>query len=330
MSPLKKQKRKKTNRVPPRTLLVIDGSNLAHRAYQKFRNLKAPNGKPTGLVYGFMRLLQSYVIRFGTSYVIVTFDTKESKESNFRVELLKDYKKHRKENKVNIDYDDFNRQLRLVKKILKLLNVPVIWDKVGLGHEADDYIGYLTLTYPGKVIIVSSDKDFCQLLDNRVKIYNPFKDAMIHYQTCSDYMDYNADECVDYLCLLGDKSDDIPGYKGMGPVKIRQFLDEFKSIEGFLSNQNNSFKGIDHDGLELLYKRNKELIDIKVALSRYPIKKLPLLKQKRKSIYVEKLKEIFKKHQLMSFLTEEYMEPFKKLKPWENILLKSNLLDVAE
>ena len=73
-----------------------------------------------------MRLLQSYVVRFGTSYVIVTFDTRESKESNFRVELLKDYKKHRKENKINMDYDDFNRQLRLVKRMLKLLNVPVI------------------------------------------------------------------------------------------------------------------------------------------------------------------------------------------------------------
>lgn len=329
MNHLKKRKRKKTNS-SLRTLLLIDGSNLAHRAYQKFKNLKAPNGKPTGLIYGFMRLLQSYVVRFGTSYVIVTFDTRESKESNFRVELLKDYKKHRKENKINMDYDDFNRQLRLVKRMLKLLNVPVIWDGVGLGHEADDYIGYLTLTYPGKVIIVSSDKDFCQLLDKRVKIYNPFKDSMIHYQTCSDYMDYTADECVDYLCLLGDKSDDIPGYKGMGPVKIRQFLDEFKSIENFLSNKKNTFKGIDHDGLELLYERNRELIDIKVALSRYPIKKLPLLKQKRKSIYVDKLREIFKKQQLMSFLTDEYMESFKKLKAWEKGLLKSNLLGVVE
>ena len=116
----------------------------------------------------------------------------------------------------------------------------------------------------------------------------------------------------------------------MGPVKIRQFLDEFKSIENFLSNKKNTFKGIDHDGLELLYERNRELIDIKVALSRYPIKKLPLLKQKRKSIYVDKLREIFKKQQLMSFLTDEYMEPFKKLKAWEKGLLKSNLLDVVE
>ena len=116
----------------------------------------------------------------------------------------------------------------------------------------------------------------------------------------------------------------------MGRVKFREFLDDFISIVLFLSNKKNTFKGIDHDGLELLYERNRELIDIKVALSRYPIKKLPLLKQKRKSIYVDKLREIFKKQQLMSFLTDEYMEPFKKLKAWEKGLLKSNLLDVVE
>ena len=89
---------KKTKRVKSRDklLMIIDGSNLAHRAYQKFENLKASNGKKTGLIYGFMRLLNSYIIRFNPTYVLVTFDTLQSKSSNFRNNLLGGYKEHRK------------------------------------------------------------------------------------------------------------------------------------------------------------------------------------------------------------------------------------------
>lgn len=140
--------------------MIIDGSNLAHRAYQKFENLKASNGKKTGLIYGFMRLLNSYIIRFNPTYVLVTFDTLQSKSSNFRNNLLGGYKEHRKKNNLSMDYEQFNYQLRSVKKMLKYLNITVIWDNKGLGHESDDYIGKFALESKGKVLIISSDKDF--------------------------------------------------------------------------------------------------------------------------------------------------------------------------
>ena len=74
-----------------RSLLIIDGSNLAHRAYHKFANMRY-EGQKTGMIYGFLRLLQQYAIRFRCKYIIVTFDTKQSKSSNFRNELLGSYK----------------------------------------------------------------------------------------------------------------------------------------------------------------------------------------------------------------------------------------------
>ena len=98
-----------------RSLLIIDGSNLAHRAYHKFANMRY-EGQKTGMIYGFLRLLQQYAIRFRCKYIIVTFDTKQSKSSNFRNELLGSYKIHRKDN-LRIDFEDFNQQTHyLVQK----------------------------------------------------------------------------------------------------------------------------------------------------------------------------------------------------------------------
>lgn len=317
---MKKITKEEIKKEKPKLLLLVDGSNLAHRAYQKFKNLKTPQGLHTGLVYGFMRLLSGYTARFRPTHLIVTFDTKESKKSNFRNNLLGSYKEHRRDNakKLDIDYEDFNRQLKSVKKILKYMNVPVVWDKKGLGHESDDYIAHFTFSHKGKVMIISSDKDFCQLISKRVKIYNPFKETIIQEKTCFDIMGYTPQECVDYLCLLGDKSDDIPGYMGMGPVKIRKFLTEFGSIKNFLSKPKDKFSGIDKDALEDLYSRNKVLIDLKVALKEYPLKSIPIIYSKENKINQPKLRALFKEYSLISFLTPDFINPFKKLKPWHS------------
>lgn len=307
-----------------KSLMIVDGSNLAHRSYQKFLNLKS-GGIPTGLIYGFTRLLQGYILRFRPSYVIVTFDTKQSKESNFRLGLLGGYKIHREEEKhqLRIDYEDFNAQLAVVKKLLRYLNIPIVWDRRGLGHESDDYIAHFAWQHPGKVIIISSDKDFCQLIDKNIKVFNPFKEEIIRPENCKDIMGYSPEECIDYLCLVGDKSDDIPGYKGIGPVKARKFLDEFGSIENFLS-KNGQFSGIDNEGLADLYSRNVELISLKLALEHHPLKKIPILYNKRNQIQDRKVKEIFLEYSFHSFLTKDFMKAFNKLKVWKIEDFKSN------
>ena len=297
--------------------MVVDGSNLAHRAFQKFENLRSYNGEKTGMIYGFLRSLQAYIIRFQPTYVIVTFDTKQSKSSNFRNNLLGGYKNHRKN--ISIDYESFNYQLKVVRKIVKYLNIPYVWDSKGLGHESDDYIGYYAKEHNGKVIILSSDKDFCQLVTNTTKIFNPSKESIVNIHNCSDIMGYSPEECVDYLCLLGDKSDDIPGYYGMGPVKIRKFLDQFGSIENFLSDPSNEFRGIDRDGLYDLYKRNKTLIDLEVAIKEYPLKKIPIRYYKKNTIDIEALNILFIYYSFQSFRNEAFLEPFYKLKIWHEI-----------
>lgn len=296
--------------------MIVDGSNLAHRAFQKFEKLKSYNGEKTGMIYGFLRSLQAYIIRFQPTYVIVTFDTKQSKSSNFRNNLLGGYKNHRKN--ISIDYESFNSQMKAVRKIVKYLNIPYVWDSKGLGHESDDYIGYYAKEHNGKVVILSSDKDFCQLITDTTKIFNPSKESIVNIHNCSEIMGYSPEECVDYLCLLGDKSDDIPGYYGMGPVKIRKFLDQFGSIQNFLSDPSNEFKGIDRDGLEDLYRRNRSLIDLEVAIKEYPLKKIPIRYYKKNTINIEALDKLFTYYSFQSFRNEAFLEPFYKLEIWHN------------
>lgn len=218
-------------------LLIIDGSNLAHRAFQKFKAMKGPSGEGTGLMFGFMKILGSYMDKFRPTQVIVCFDTHESKKANFRNNLIEGYKGHRA--RLGMDYDDFNAQTMEVVKLLGYLEIPVVIDHVGLGYEADDYVARCAYLYTkgftkkNPVIIVSSDKDFCQLITKKVKVYNPFRDILISTGTCKKYMNYTPEECVDFLSLLGDKSDDIKGYSGIGEVKARQFLDECGSIKTY-------------------------------------------------------------------------------------------------
>lgn len=318
-----------------RLLLLIDGSNLAHRAYSKFLNLKDYKDISCGMLYGFLKLLYSYILRFKPKYVVITFDTKQSKKSNYRNQLLGSYKIHRED--LKMDYEDYNRQLKEVIYTLKYLNIPLVYDLQGLGHEADDYIGYISMLHSkwhSKVIIVSSDKDFCQLINKDVTVFNPFKSERISINNCKNIMGYSPEECVDYLCLVGDKSDDIPGYKGIGVVKARMFLDQFGSIRNFLKSDS-EFKGIDRDGLKDLYKRNKLLIDIRLALKKYPIKDIPIIYDVEdryanehpiknipskyrvfEGISIRKVKEVLDSHQFRSLNNREFFDTFSNLKQW--------------
>lgn len=294
-------------------LLVIDGNNLAFRAHHKFEKLRSKDGRSTGIMYGFFRILHSHIARFKPGHVVVSFDTKQCKLTNFRSQLLPTYKAARKP-RVDFDYASFNRQLRMIRRMLLYLNIPVIWDKKGLGYESDDYIAWAALTHKGKVLIDSSDKDFSQLVCRRIKIFNPSKECYITVENCKEKLGWEPHECVDYLSLLGDNSDCIPGYKGMGPVKIREFLDKWGSIENYLKNATpGTYKHLDHDALLHLAKLNRALIDL---VDHTPnIKEVPIVYGKGK-IQKQKLRNLFHRFSFMSFKDEEFINTFKKLKPW--------------
>lgn len=296
--------------------MLIDGSNLAYRSYYRFKKLKFKNIS-TGLVFGFLRQLWIYITRFQPNEVIVIFDTAKSKKTNFRNKLLPTYKGTRKQD-ISFNIEDFNKQILMVRKILRRLGIKVVWDNKGLKHETDDYIAYYTQIHEGKCIIVSGDKDFCQLISPKVKMLKvqSEKDHIIYPSNCKEIMGVEANQFADYLMLVGDNSDNIKGYFGIGEVKGQQFFEQFKSIKSFLFTHDAEFKGIDKDGLRDLYQRNKYLVDLKKALKKYPIKEIPLIKPRQ--FNYDKITAMFEEYGLKSFTLDDFINPFKQLQNENN------------
>ena len=295
--------------------MVIDGSNLAYRAYFKFRNIQTTSYGHLGLVYGFIKILQSYLIRFKPTKLVVIFDTKESKRSNFRNTLLDGYKIQRSiKTNLDFDYKQFNKQLKSLRGILTSLGVSVIWDNKGLGHETDDYIAYIvTKGKKDKNLIISSDKDFYQLVTKKTKIFNPSQDKLITLYNGEEVYGYTPKLHKEFLILNGDASDSVPGYKGMGPVRCKAFFKQFGSIEGYL-NSPDEYPYVTKEGVDFLYKRNKPLVDLEYALKKYPVKEVPLIN--REYNYKRAFKQL-DRYSMSSFLNPDFAKLFKNLEQWK-------------
>ena len=191
-------------------------------------------------------------------------------------------------------------------KMLGMLRINYIFDKKkSTVYEGDDFLAYLAIKkfQSEKMILISSDKDFNQLLSNNLRIYNPRKDEMIRMDNCKELFGYHSHETVEYLAMVGDTSDDIPGFPGIGPVKARKILDEGR-IEKFIAQSKN------REYLQI-WERNEQLIDLFWFVRHNPLDKLPL-KSKKKFKY-DKFKKVCVEYSLSSFLTDQFIQPFKEL-----------------
>ena len=282
----------------------MDGCNLLHQSFHKFEKLKSTDGKPSGAIFGFFKSLHMYIDRFNPKEVYITFD---NGHSEFRDKLNPNYKGHRKN--ISIDYESLQLQKAEIMKILRYLRINYIFDKnKSSNYEGDDFLAYLVLKKfnKDKVTIVSSDKDFNQLISSSVKIFNPRKEQYVREDNCKDLFEYSPEETVDYLSLVGDKSDDIEGYPGMGPKKTRTFLDKYCSIKNYLKDH-------DDEKMKAVYEKNRQLIDLKWYINNIPLKSLPMKRYKDKNIKLEKFKEICISYSLSSFLTNNFINIFEQL-----------------
>lgn len=299
-------------------ILLIDGENILHQSFHKFANFKSEDGKPSGAIYGFFRFIHAVVVRFHPKDLYITFD---NGHSPIRDNILENYKGHRQN--ISIDYESLQSQKRVILKMLGMLRVKYIFDKrKSTRWEGDDFLTYLTLTLKshGNILLISSDKDFNQLLDKRkVKIFNPRKEDLITEQTCKVKFGYEAKETVDYLSLVGDKSDDIPGFPGIGEKKARQFLDKYGNIQTALSEESD-FK--DKALLKQIADKNRILIDLQYFIDNYPAKEgsffttmedLPMKTYKSFGISERRFKNICLSYSLRSFLTTRFINPFIEL-----------------
>ena len=215
-------------------LMLIDGHSILNRAFYAIPPLTAPDGTPTGAIYGFLNILFKFIDEEKPNKLIVAFDRSEP---TFRHEKHKEYKGTRKP----MD-PDLRVQVPLVKDVLKSMNITIAEKP---GYEADDIIGTLSKRMSAngeKVVIVSGDRDLLQLLDDNITMKNPKtragKTTVDTYTPAELYEEYGVtpEEFVDLKALMGDISDNIPGAKGIGPKTAMPLIAEYHTVENLLDH----------------------------------------------------------------------------------------------
>ena len=293
-----------------RKLVIVDGNNIAYAAYYSYRNL-SHKGKLVGTLYGLISMVRGYIREHNPEQMVIAWDSSKDKH---RLKLLPEYKGTRKEKQEKKLFDREQFEKQKARAINMFMALGIYQTKIE-GREADDLIFELVRKYYKKynIVIVSSDKDFLQLLEYKnVRIWNPIKRAMITKQNILKYFKVTSDKVVDYLCLTGDSSDNIPKYPGIGEKNGIKFLDEFGSISSFLENKQAMYSKIDRKKLLELYKRNRELIDLKYFFVKYYKGKTKVEFMPRK-FKESRFFETCGKYAFYSINDPNYLNPFKKL-----------------
>ncbi|MGA2853010.1 MAG: 5'-3' exonuclease H3TH domain-containing protein [Verrucomicrobiota bacterium] len=205
-------------------LLIVDGHAYAYRAFHAIRGLRSPSGGPTNAIYGFVKMLEKMRATVAPTHLMVVWDGGLSAE---RTAMLPEYKAHRPEMP-----DDLKPQL---DEIVSYLNAAGIASFCRDGVEADDYIACLARRAADAgmaVVIASADKDFMQLVSARVGLLNPgdksetvWTDGQVRAKTGVE-----PSQIVDWLSLMGDSVDNIPGVPGIGPKTAAGLLNRFGSV----------------------------------------------------------------------------------------------------
>jgi DNA polymerase-1 len=205
-------------------LLIVDGHAYAYRAFHAIRELSGPSGQPTNAIFGFVKMLAKMRAAIGPTHLIVVWDGGLSAE---RVAALPEYKAQRPEMP-----GDLRPQLDEIVSYLKAANVASFCRE---GVEADDYIACLArrASEAGMtVVIASSDKDFMQLVSPRIGLLNPNdkSEAIWTDEQVRGKTGVEPSQIVDWLSLMGDSVDNIPGVSGVGPKTAADLLKQFGSV----------------------------------------------------------------------------------------------------
>lgn len=205
-------------------LLIVDGHAYAYRAFHAIRNLRGPDGRPTNAIYGFVKMLEKMRAALAPAHLIVVWDGGLSAE---RMAALPEYKTHRPEMPA-----DLRPQLDEIASYLAAAGVASF---CGDGVEADDYIACLARRAAAagwNVVIASSDKDFMQLVTARIGLWNPNDrtPAVWTREQVRAKAGVAPEQVADWLALMGDAVDNIPGVPGVGPKTAAELLQQFGSV----------------------------------------------------------------------------------------------------
>lgn len=213
---------KQAKKIP--TLYLIDGSAYIYRAYHAVRGLSNSSGLPTNATFGFTRMLIKLMKDRCPEYVAMFFD---AKGPTFRHKRYDAYKANRPPMP-----DDLVQQLPWIRKVTEAFNLPVLEMQ---GYEADDLIGTLARCAEEngfRVVMVTGDKDFMQLVTERCTIWDPMKDKILDPSVIRGSFDLEPRQMIDVMGLSGDTADNIPGVPGIGQKTALCLIQNFGSLDG--------------------------------------------------------------------------------------------------
>ena len=210
------------------TLLLVDGSSYLYRAYHAMAQLSAPDGAPTGALYGVLNMLRRLRADYVHDYCAVVFD---AKGKNFRHEMFPDYKATRPPMP-----DDLRPQAEALPDLVRLMGWPVL---VIPQVEADDVIGTLAAMASEagwNVVVSTGDKDMAQLVNERVTLVNTMSGETLDIEGVKEKFGVRPDQIRDYLALMGDKVDNVPGVEKCGPKTAVKWLEAYGSLAGVMEH----------------------------------------------------------------------------------------------
>lgn len=281
----------KTTKKP---LILVDGSSYLYRAFHAMPSLTNSRGQATGAIYGVINMLRRLLREYDPVHVAVVFD---AKGKTFRDEIYKEYKAHRPPMP-----DELRSQIQPIHDIIRAMGLPII---IIDGVEADDVIGTLAVeaTKVGLPTLISTgDKDMAQLVNDSVTLVNTMTGLVSDPAMVVEKFGVRPDQVIDYLALVGDKVDNIPGVPKCGPKTAVKWLAEHGDLETIMANADQVKGKVGEylrESLELL-PLSKQLATIKcdVELDETPesLQRLP--------VDSEALRELFSEFEFKNWLSE--------------------------
>ncbi|WP_438334194.1 DNA polymerase I [Edwardsiella tarda] len=242
-------------------LILVDGSSYLYRAYHAFPPLTNGAGEPTGAMYGVLNMLRSLIMQYQPSHIAVVFD---AKGKTFRDELFAEYKSHRPPMP-----DDLREQIAPLHQMVQAMGLPLL---VVPGVEADDVIGTLArrAEQAGRHVLISTgDKDMAQLVTPNITLINTMTNTVLGPQEVFDKYGVPPELIIDFLALMGDASDNIPGVPGVGEKTAQALLQGIGGLQSIYGDIDRvatlSFRGAKTMGAKLLL--NKEKADLSYLLA---------------------------------------------------------------
>jgi DNA polymerase I len=268
-------------------LLIVDGHAYAYRAYHAIRNLRGPEGRPTNAIYGFVKMLEKMRAALEPAGLMVVWDGGLSAE---RMTALPEYKTHRPE---------MPEELRVqIDGIVDYLAAAGVASFCGDGVEADDYIACLARRAADagwNVVIASSDKDFMQLVSSRIGLWNPNDktETIWTREQVAAKAGVEPEQIAEWLALMGDAVDNIPGVPGVGPKTAADLLKQFGSLTALFTRlaevKSEKLRAALEQAAEAV-RRNLRLVQLHEVACEFVPEKLAIRPANR-----EQLRELFRR-----------------------------------